>query len=86
VPAKQLDDAEKLFKEYFDKGVALFGPHFASYTIHNTLHFVEDLRNYPCHADNGSTYDFETFHQIYRKLMFPGPKQHLQIRCVRNNT
>jgi hypothetical protein len=82
VPAENLDLAEKLFLTYFRKNVEKFGPTYATYTNHNSLHFIQDLRNFGCEGDRSSTYDFETHHQMYRTLIVPGPKPHIQIRYV----
>jgi hypothetical protein len=79
VPSADLDLAQELIRDYFVANVVKFGPTFATYTNHNSVHFVEDLRFFGCHGDRSSTYDFETHHMMHKFIVQPGAKPHLQL-------
>lgn len=82
VDEEKAEESTKLIRLFFREMVKEYDDLYATYTHHNFLHVVQDLLRFQCHLDRNSSYDFETYHQQYKRLFKPGPKQHIQIKYV----
>jgi hypothetical protein len=82
VDEQKAEESRKLIRLFFKDMVKKYDDLYGTYTHHNFLHVVEDLIRFRCHLDRNSSYDFETYHQQYKRLFKPGPKAHIQIKYV----
>jgi hypothetical protein len=62
IPEAHVDKASGLFRRYMKEMTRTYWNQYMSFTHHNFLHLVDDVRAYHCHLDRNSAYVFENFH------------------------
>lgn len=75
-----LKQARWLLKEFVSRSIEKHGDGYATWKVHTLLHFLDDAEFFKCHAERNSADVYETFHQLWKKMVHPGPKAYVQLK------